>query len=90
MAFQKTLYKQGKLQLYTSRKERSGFENLLNLPNKKLRQAITKLRISVHKFPIEKGRFDYRKQTERIICPLRCDMMVLEMRCTIYYNVKTQ
>ena len=72
MAFQKTLYKQGKLQLYTSFKEGPGFENYLNLPNKKLRQAITKLRISAHKFPIETGRFDYRKGTERI-CPLCCD-----------------
>ena len=50
--FKKTLYKQGKLQLYTSLKERPGFENYLNLPNKKLRQAITKLRIIAHKFPI--------------------------------------
>ena len=42
MAFQKTLYKQGKLQLYSSLKERSGFENYLNFPNKNLRQAIIK------------------------------------------------
>ena len=70
--FKKTLYKQGKLQLYTSRKERSGFENFLNLPNKKLRQAINKLRISAHKVPIEKGRFDSREQTQRF-CPLCCD-----------------
>ena len=70
--FKKTLYKQEKLQLYTSLKERSGFENYLNLPNKKLCQAITKLRISAHKFPIETGRFDYRKRTERIFS-LCCD-----------------
>ena len=76
--FKKTLYKQGKLQLYTSLKERPGFENYLNLPNKKLRQAITKLRISAHKFPIETGRFDYRKGTERI-CPLCCDGIGDEM-----------
>ena len=76
--FKKTLYKQGKLQLYTSLKERPGFENYLNLPNKKLRQAITKLRISAHKFPIETGRFDYRKRTERI-CPLCCDGIGDEM-----------
>ena len=68
----KTLYKQGKLQLYTSLKECPGFENHLNLPNKKLRQPITKLRINAHKFPIETGCFDYRKLTERI-CPLCCD-----------------
>ena len=70
--FKKTLYKQGKLQLYTSLKERPGFENYLNLPNKKLCQAITKLRISGHKFPIKTGRFGYRKRTERIF-PLCCD-----------------
>ena len=33
-------------------KECPGFENYLNLPNRKLRQAITKLRIIAHKFPI--------------------------------------
>ena len=33
-------------------KECPGFENYLNLPNKKLRQAITKLRIIAHKFPV--------------------------------------
>ena len=59
-------------------KECPGFENYLNLPNKKLRQAITKLRISAHKFPIETGRFDYRKGTERI-CPLCCDGIGDEM-----------
>ena len=68
----KTLYKQGKGQLYTWLTERPGFENYLNLPNKKLCQTITKLRISAHKFPIETGRFDYRKRTERT-CPLCCD-----------------
>ena len=75
---QKTLYKQGKLQLYTSLKERPGFENYLNLPNKKLRQATTKLRISARKFPIETGRFDYKKRTERIY-PLCCDGIGDEM-----------
>ena len=66
------MYKQGKLKLYTSIKERRGFENYLNLPNHKLRQAITKFRISAHKFPIETGRFEQKHQTERI-CPLCCD-----------------
>ena len=37
--FKKTLYRQGKPQLYTSLKERPGFENYLNLPNQKLRQS---------------------------------------------------
>ena len=76
----KTLFKQGKLQLYTSLKECQGFENYLNLPNKKLHQAITKLRIrSAHKFPMETGRFDYRKRTEGITCPLCCDGIGDEM-----------
>ena len=72
------MYKQGKLQLHTSLKERPGFENYLNLPKKKLRQAITKLRISAHKCLIETGRFDYSKRNERI-CPLRCDGIGDEM-----------
>ena len=76
--FIKTLYQEGKLQLYTSLKEHPRFENYLNLPNKKLCQAITKLRISAHKFPIETGRFDYRMRTERI-CPLCCDGIGDEM-----------
>ena len=70
--FRKTFYKQGKLQLYTKLRECPGFENYLNLPNQKLHQTITKLRISAHKFPIETGRFEYRKRTERL-CPLCCD-----------------
>ena len=78
MAFQKNPLQARKLKLYSSLKERPGFESYLNLPNKKLRQAITKLRISAHKFPIETGRFDYRKRTERI-CPLCCDGIGDEM-----------
>ena len=70
--FKKILYKQQKLQLCTSLGERSRFENYLNLPNKKLCQAVTKLRISAHKFPVETGHFDCRKQNERIR-PLCCD-----------------
>ena len=44
-------YSQGKLRLYTHLKVRPGFEQYLNLGNPKLRQSITKLRISAHKFP---------------------------------------
>ena len=46
---------------------------------------MTKLRISTHKFPIETGCFDYRKQTERI-CPLCCDGIGDEM----HYLTKCQ
>ena len=65
-------YRQGKLRLYTQLKERPGSENYLNLSNPKLRQAITKLRISAHRFPIETGRFENKPLTERI-CPLCCE-----------------
>ena len=68
----KTLYNQRKFQHYSSLKELPRFRNYLNLPNKKLHQAITKLRISAHKFLIEIGHLDYRKWTEKI-CPLCCD-----------------
>ena len=48
-------YSEGKLKFYTSIKERPGFENYLNMENPKFRQAITKFRISAHKFPVETG-----------------------------------
>ena len=44
-------YSQGKLRLYTHLKLRPGFEQYLKLSNPKLKQSITKLRISAHKFP---------------------------------------
>ena len=66
-------YSQGKLRLYTTLKERPGFETYLTLSNPKLRQAITKLRISAHKkCPIETGCYDQKTQSERI-CPLCCE-----------------
>ena len=64
MEFQKTLYKQGKLQLFTSLKECPGFENYLNLPNQKLCQVITKLRITAQKFLIESGRLSIGSRLE--------------------------
>ena len=78
MAFQKIPLQARKIQTLTSLKECPGFENYLNLPNKNVRQAVTKLRISAHKLPIETGRFDYRKRTERI-CSLCCDGIGDEM-----------
>ena len=72
----KEKYSQGKLKLYISFKEHPGFENYLNESNPKLRQAITKIRISAHKFPIEAGRFENKnKPTEYVHCAVR----VLEM-----------
>lgn len=38
----------------------------------KLRQATTKLQISVHRIPIETGSFQNKPSAERIY-PLRCD-----------------
>ena len=78
MAFQKIPLQARKIPTLTSLKECPGFENYLNLPNKNVRQAVTKLRISAHKLPIETGRFDYRKRTERI-CSLCCDGIGDEM-----------
>ena len=37
-----------------------------------IRKAITKMRISSHKFPIETGRFEERERSDRI-CPLCCN-----------------
>ena len=58
--------------LYTTLKERSGFETYLILNNPKIRQATTKLRISAHKLPIETGCYGQKTQTERI-CPSCCE-----------------
>ena len=65
-------YSQGKLRLYTPLKVRPGFEQYLNLINPKLKQSITKLRISAHKLPIEIRRFEDKAPAERI-CPLCCE-----------------
>ena len=53
-------YSQGKRRLYTTLKERPGFETYLTLNNPNLRQAITKLRISAHKLSIETGRYNQK------------------------------
>ena len=65
-------YRQAKLKLYAGLKEYPGFEQYLNLSDTKLRQAITKIRISVHKFPIETRRYENKNPTERL-CPLCCE-----------------
>ena len=41
------------LKLHTTLKKRPGFESYINTDSFKLPQAIIKLRISTHKFPIE-------------------------------------
>ena len=58
-------YSQGKLRLYTTLKERPGFETYLTLNNPKLPQTITKLEIIAHKLPIETGRYDQKTPVER-------------------------
>ena len=55
-------YSEGKLKVYTSIKEPPGFENYLNMKNPKFPQAISKFRISAHKFPIETGRYENKTQ----------------------------
>ena len=67
----RNVYSQGKLKLYASLKERSGFEQYLSLNYPKLQQAITKIRISAHEFPTETGRYENKNVTERL-CPLCC------------------
>ena len=42
------------------------------MENPKFRQAITKFRISTHKFPIETGRYENKAQCNRI-CLLYCE-----------------
>ena len=37
-----------------------------------IRKAITKMRVSSHKFPIETGRYEKRERCDRI-CPLCCN-----------------
>ena len=68
----KEKYSQDKLKLYTSSKKCPGFENYLNKSNPNPCQAITKIRISAHKFPIKTGYFENKNQTDRI-CPLCCE-----------------
>ena len=65
-------YSQGNLRLYRTLKEWPGFETHLTLNNPKLWKAITKLRISTHRLPIESGRYDQKTKMERI-CPLCCE-----------------
>ena len=72
MVSKRNEYSQGKLRLYTHLKVRPGSEQYLDLGNPKLRQSITKSRISEHKFPTEIGRFENKAPPERI-CPLCCE-----------------
>jgi hypothetical protein len=62
----RSLGSSSKLELYSSIKENFGREGYLNLPNYKLRNAITKLRTSAHNFPIETGRYSNIPREERI------------------------
>ena len=54
--------------LYTHLKVRPWFEQYINLSNHKLRQSITKLRVSAHKLSIEIRWFENKAPAERI-CP---------------------
>ena len=58
-----------KLELYASYKNNFEKENYLSILDFKLRNAVTKMRISAHRLPIETGRFTGIPTIERI-CPL--------------------
>ena len=58
-----------KLELYMSLKQCFGKESYLNMQGFKLRCAITKLRISAHRLPIETGRYLGIPRLDRV-CPL--------------------
>ena len=78
---------QDKLKFYASLKECPDFEQYLKLSSPKLRQAITKIRISAHKFPIETGW--YEKKIQQIhFAP--CPVEILVMSATTLSPVKTK
>ena len=58
-----------KLYLYKSLKGDFGRERYLDIRGFKLRNAITKIRLSAHNFPIETGRYMHIAREDRI-CPL--------------------
>ena len=51
----------GKHQIYAEIKTQNCFEKYLDIENMNVRKAITKMRISSHKFPIKTGRYEKRK-----------------------------
>ena len=77
---------QGKLKLYTSFKERPGFENCLNESNPKLRQAITKITISVHKFLMAMNNFFFRR-SDIFLCALFKMTFKLKRKCSLSLSV---
>ena len=63
----------GKHQIYAEIKTKNCFERYIEIEgNMNIRKAITKMRISSHKFPIETGRYEKREKSDRI-CPLCCN-----------------
>ena len=62
---------QGKHQLYAEIKTKNCFEKYFDIENMNIRKAITKMRISSHKFPIETGRYERKERNDRI-CLLCC------------------
>ena len=73
MVHKKKSNSQDKLKFYASLKECPDFEQYLKLSSPKLRQAITKIRVSAHKFQIETGWYENKDPTERL-CPLCCEV----------------
>ena len=65
-----------KFKLYSRAKRVFGKEKYLDLIwNSKIRSAVTKIRISVHNFPIECGRYKNIKRNDRV-CTI-CDQKVI-------------
>ena len=62
----------GKHQMYAEIKTKNEFENYLEIENMNIRKAITKMRTSSDKFPIETGRYENKERSDRI-CPLCCN-----------------
>ena len=62
----------GKHQIYAEIKTKNSFEKYFDIENINIRKAISKIRISSHKFPIETGRYEKRDKNNRI-CPLCCN-----------------
>ena len=61
-----SLQNSSKLELYSSLKINFEREEYLRLPNYKLRNAIAKIRVSAHSFPIETGRYSNIPRADRI------------------------
>ena len=78
----KTLNNNSKLEIYNTVKRNSIFENYLSeIKNPNHRVAVTKLRTSTHKFPIETGRYKNIPRTQRKCTICDADEIWDEFHC---------